>query len=446
MYAKHYFGSGDEDIKKMLERIGFSDLMELYRYSIGTDKVKIHQEPLDLPPALSEEEAKEYMEKVAQLNKMLTIFAGGGAYDTFVPSAINHIILRSEYYTAYTPYQPEVSQGTLQTMFEFQSLITELTDMEVANASVYDGATALAEAVLMSFRIAKKYKVLLPENLNPAYRRVVETYLQGIDATIESIPFDKNGRIDEEALASLIDEETASVVIQHPNYFGILEDPFRISALVKEKGKLLISVFEPTSLAILEPPGRYDADIAVAEGQPLGVPLFFGGPYVGLFTSKKKYIRQLPGRIVAVTYDEKGRRGYVTTLQTREQHIRRAKATSNICTNQQLIATMVTIYLTLMGKEGLKEAALQSFYKAEYLKEKLSEIGLEPAFRTPTFREFVVKTPMKAEEFIHEMAHRGFLVGPKVEVLGDNYLLMAATEKRRKEEIDALIEAVKEVV
>ncbi len=446
MYAKHYFGSGDEDIKKMLERIGFSDLMELYRHAVGTDRVKIHEEPLNLPPAMSEEEAREYMEKVASLNKMLTIFAGGGAYDVFVPSAINHLILRSEFYTAYTPYQPEVSQGTLQTMFEFQSLITELTDMEVANASVYDGATALAEAVLMSFRIARKYKVIVPANLNPAYRRVLETYLHGIEATILEVPFDSSGRIDEEVLSKAIDDETASVVIQHPNFFGVLEDPFRISALVKEKGKLLISVFEPTSLAILEPPGRYDADIAVGEGQPLGVPLSFGGPYVGLFTSRKKYIRQLPGRIVAVTYDQQGRRGYVTTLQTREQHIRRAKATSNICTNQQLIATIVTIYLTLMGKEGLKEASLQSFYKAEYLKEKLSEAGLEPAFRSPTFREFVVKTPMKAEEFIHELAHRGFLVGPKVEVLGDNYVLMATTEKRRREEIDALVEAIKEVV
>ena len=446
MYAKHYFGSGDEDIKKMLERIGFSDLMELYRHSIGTDRVKIHEEPLDLPPALSEEEAREYMEKVARLNQMLTIFAGGGAYDVFVPAAIDHLILRSEYYTAYTPYQPEVSQGTLQTMFEFQSLITELTDMEVSNASVYDGATALAEAALMSFRISKKYKVIIPANLNPAYKQVLETYLHGIEATIVEVPFDSSGRIDEQALSNAIDDETASVVIQHPNYFGILEDPFRISSLVKEKGKLLISVFEPTSLAILEPPGKYDADIAVGEGQPLGVPLFFGGPYVGLFTSKKKYIRQLPGRIVAVTYDQQGRRGYVTTLQTREQHIRRAKATSNICTNQQLIATIVTIYLTLMGKEGLKEAALQSFYKAEYLKEKLSDAGLEVAFKSPTFREFVVKTPMKAEEFIHELAHRGFLVGPKVEALGDNYVLMAATEKRRKEEIDALVEAIKEVV
>jgi len=439
LFARHYFGLSDNEIREILNYLGYSDLETFYKSKIPKN---LELDDFKLPPSLSEEEAREYIECLGNLNKIFKIFAGGGAYDCFTPSALNQLLLRSEFYTAYTPYQPEVSQGTLQVMFEFQSLICELTKMDVSNASVYDGATALAEAILMSFRIKNKYKVIIPKNLNPSYKEVLKTYLQNIEANLVEVNFDNYGRIDLSQLRSLIDDITASVVIQNPNYFGIIEEVFEIKKIVRTKDVLLISVFDPVSLAILSPPGEYDSDIAVGEGQPIGIPLSFGGPYVGLFTSKKEYIRQMPGRIVALTQDKYGRRGFVTTLQAREQHIRRAKATSNICTNQQLIATAVCIYLTLMGKEGLKQLAKLIFNKTEYLKEKLKQ---KLVFNSPTFREFVIKTNKKAKEVIFECAKKGFLVGPEVKLLGDNYLLIAVSEKRKKEEIDELAEILKDV-
>ncbi|MCX7948107.1 MAG: aminomethyl-transferring glycine dehydrogenase subunit GcvPA [candidate division WOR-3 bacterium] len=434
MFARHYFGLSDKEIKEILEYLGHDSLESFYKSKIPN---YYELDNFNLPLSLSEEEAREYIEKLGNLNSSFKVFAGGGAYDCFIPSAINQLLLRSEFYTAYTPYQPEVSQGTLQVMFEFQSLICELTKMEVSNASVYDGASALAEAVLMSFRIKEKYKVIIPKNLNPNYKEVLKTYLQNIDSKIVEVGFDKTGRINLDELRDKIDNETASVVIQNPNYFGIIEEVFEIREITRLKNALLISVFDPVSLAILAPPGEYDADIAIGEGQALGIPLSFGGPYVGLFTSKKQYIRQMPGRIVGITEDGRGKRGFVTVLQTREQHIRRAKATSNICTNQQLIATAVCIYLTLMGSEGLKRVALMSLYKAEYLKEKIKH---KLVFNSPTFREFVIRTNKKAEDVILECAKEGFLLGPKVSILGENYLLVAITEKRKKEEIDKLAE------
>lgn len=439
MFARHYFGLSDREIREILEYLGYDSLESFYKSKIPN---YYELDNFNLPPSLSEEEAREYIEKLGSLNSSFKIFAGGGAYDCFIPSAINQLLLRSEFYTAYTPYQPEVSQGTLQVMFEFQSLICELTKMEVSNASVYDGASALAEAVLMSFRIKEKYKVIIPRNLNPSYKEVLKTYLQNIDLEIIEVNFDETGKINLDELRDKIDNKTASVVVQNPNYFGIIEEVFEMREITRQKNILLISIFDPVSLAILSPPGEYDADIAVAEGQALGIPLSFGGPYVGLFTSKKQYIRQMPGRIVAITEDSKGRRGFVTTLQAREQHIRRAKATSNICTNQQLIATAVCIYLTLMGSEGLKKVALMSLYKAEYLKGKIKH---KLVFNSPTFREFVIRTNKKAEDVIVECAKEGFLLGPKVSILGENYLLVAVTEKRKKEEIDKLSEILYDI-
>jgi glycine dehydrogenase subunit 1 len=434
--TKHFFGLSEKDINEILNYLGYENLKDFYR-SLIPEKYKFDE--FNLPPALSEDEIREYIDNLGDLNKVLKIFAGGGAYDCFIPAVINQLLLRSEFYTAYTPYQPEVSQGTLQVMFEFQSLICELTKMDVSNASVYDGASALAEAVLMSFRIKNKYSVIIPKNLNPNYKEVLKTYLQNINAKIIEVSFNSEGRINLNELKELINNDVASVVIQNPNYFGIIEEVFEIRDIVKSKDVLLISVFDPVSLAIITPPGEYDSDIAVGEGQSLGIPLSFGGPYVGLFTAKKEYIRQMPGRIVAITEDKFGRRGFVTTLQAREQHIRRAKATSNICTNQQLMATAVTIYLTLMGKEGLTKVAKYSFYKAEYLKEKIKH---KLVFNAPTFREFVIRTNKKAKEVIFECAKEGFLVGPEVKMLGENYLLIAVTERRKKEEIDKLAEII----
>ncbi|MEO0203278.1 MAG: aminomethyl-transferring glycine dehydrogenase subunit GcvPA [candidate division WOR-3 bacterium] len=433
---KHFFGLSKKNINEILDYLKYDSLENFYK-SLIPDKFEISK--FNLPPEMSEEEVKEYIENLGGLNKSFKIFAGGGAYDCFIPSAINQLLLRSEFYTAYTPYQPEVSQGTLQVMFEFQSLICELTKMDVSNASVYDGASALAEAVLMSFRIKNKHKVIIPRNLNPNYKEVLKTYLQNLNSEIIEVSFDKDGRINLNELKELVNDNIASVVIQNPNYFGIIEEVFEIRDIVKSKDVLLISVFDPVSLAILAPPGEYDSDIAVGEGQSLGIPLSFGGPYVGLFTAKKDYIRQMPGRIVAITEDKYGRRGFVTTLQAREQHIRRAKATSNICTNQQLMATAVTIYLTLMGREGLTKVAKYSFYKAEYLKEKIKH---KLTFNAPTFREFVIKTNKKAKDVIMDCAKEGFLIGPEVKLLGENYLLIAVTERRKKEEIDKLAELV----
>ncbi len=442
MFARHFFGSSDEDIKEMLSYLGYNSLMELYRDVSGTDRIL--ESSLELPPPLSEDEAYMYMRKLADSNRKLVIFAGGGAYDVYTPRVVKHILSRSEFYTSYTPYQPEVSQGTLQVMFEFQSLMVELTGMEVANASVYDGATALAEAVLMSFRIRRRYKAIVPMNLNPTYKQVLRTYTYSIDAELVELPYDSTGRVDLEVLESLLDEDVASVILQHPNYFGILEEPFEVERIIRNRSDaLFIVVFDPVSLAILEPPGSYGADIAVAEGQSLGVPLSFGGPYVGIFTSLKKYVRQMPGRIVGLTYDKHGRRAFVSTLQAREQHIRRAKATSNICTNQQLVATHVAIYLTLMGYDGLREVALRSLHAKEYLMERLEEVGLKVHFKAPTFREFVVELPYSSDEFISKLASEGFLVGPKV---SENLVLIATTEKRSKEEIDALVEAIKRIL
>ncbi len=439
MFARHFFGLSDNDIKEILDYLGYNDLNSFYKDKIPKS---FEIDEFRLPPALSEEEVREYIDSLANLNKTFKIFAGGGAYDCFIPSALNQLLLRSEFYTAYTPYQPEVSQGTLQVMFEFQSLICELTKMDVSNASVYDGATALAEAILMSFRIKNNYKVIVPRNLNPNYKEVLKTYLQNLEAVIVEVSFDENGRINLNELRNLIDNETASVVIQNPNYFGIIEEVFEMASIVKSKNVLLISVFDPVSLAIIAPPGDYDSDIAVGEGQALGLPLSFGGPYVGLFTSKKEYIRQMPGRIVALSEDKNGRGGFVTTLQAREQHIRRSKATSNICTNQQLMATAVCIYLTLMGREGLLKVAKDSFYKSEYLKEKIRH---KLVFNSPTFREFVIRTKRKAKDVILECSKNGFLVGPEVKVLGENYLLIAITEKRKKEEIDKLAEIISDL-
>ena len=444
-----YIPHTDDDIKKMLKDIGVSSVRELLIKAVSEKFLKDYK--LNLPRPLSEYEVITLMKEIARLNAHdLVCFAGGGSYDHFIPSAVFHILQRSEFYTAYTPYQAEASQGTLQAMFEYQSVIIELTNMEVANASMYEAGSALAEAILMAFRIKKKHKVLLPKNLNPLYKSVVYTYLHNLeDSEIVEIDFDKeSGKIDLEDLVKKIDEKTACVVVQQPNFFGILEDVFDIEKIVKDKDLIFISVFYPISLGILAPPGDYGVDIAVGEGQSIGLPLSFGGPYLGVFTSRRKYIRYMPGRIVGVAEDVEGKRGYVMVLQTREQHIRREKATSNICTNQQLCALATLVYLSLMGKEGIKEVAYQSLQKAHYLADRLKEEGFEIIFKGKFFNEFVLRFENKrAEEVVKKGLERNYFLGVPLSKFGydENLLLVSVTEKRTREEIENYIKILKEV-
>ncbi|MEO0181468.1 MAG: aminomethyl-transferring glycine dehydrogenase subunit GcvPA [candidate division WOR-3 bacterium] len=445
MPIDHYLPHTPEEREEMLKAMGFSTLLDLMKAAIPEHLWT--KSGLNLPEPVSEEEAQELLEALSALNKTgKAIFIGGGAYDSYAPAIVDTIISRSEFYTAYTPYQPEVSQGTLQAMYEFQSLICQLTGMEVSNASVYDGASALAEAILMAFRVKGVHRVALPKNLNPLYRMVCETYLHGVKPEIVDVEYDqKSGTLSLESLAEALEKGPSAFVLQHPNFFGVLEDPFSVSEMVHQKGALLIAFFEPTSLGIIAPPGEYGADIAIGEAQSLGLPLSFGGPYLGLFTAKMEFIRQMPGRIVGMTQDADGKRGFVTTLQTREQHIRREKATSNICTNQQLIALAVSVYLSSMGKEGIREIANQSTQKAHYLADKIS--SLKPwriTFGGPFYREFAVSHErMNPSDAIKALSEKGFFVGP--EIPEHNSFLIAVTERRTREELDALAGAMSEI-
>ncbi len=442
-----YIPMTEDDRNEMLQRIGVSSFEELIREIPVEARFK---GKLNLPEPLSELEVRKLLQEIADQNGRLTVFAGGGAYDHYVPSIVFHIMSYPQFYTAYTPYQAEVSQGTLQAMYEYQSLICELFDMEVANASMYDGASALAEAALMSIRIRRKRNVVLyPENLNPLYKKVLLTYLHGQDDEPVEVRYDREtGRLDLDDLRSKLNENVAGVLIQHPNFFGVMEDMPEIAKMVHEAGAALVVHVDPITLGVLAPPGEYGADIATAEGQPLGLPLAFGGPYLGVFASRFEYIRQMPGRISGKTIDAAGNTGFVMTLQTREQHIRRERATSNICSNQQLCALAVAVYLSTMGKAGIKEVAEQSFYRAYYLFDKLMENGIEPAFKGTFFREFAVKTPIPASEVVDKMADKGILAGVPFSLFGmdENLLLIAVTEKRSKKEMDEYVKAFLEVV
>jgi len=394
---------------------------------------------LKISPPLSEMEIKKEITEEAKRGKELVIFAGGGVYDHYVPSAIKHITGRAEFYTSYTPYQPEVSQGTLQAIFEYQSLICELTGMEVSNASIYDGATALAEAVFMALAINKdRSKVVVSEGINPYYLEVIKTYL-GENYLFKTLSL-KGGITDTEQVAK-IDEGTACIAIQHPNFLGNLEEVSEFARYARDKGVIVILSFDPISLGLLKTPGEYKVDIATGEGQSLGIPMSLGGPHLGLFTTMKKHIRNLPGRIVGKTIDKKGKEGYVMVLQTREQHIRREKATSNICTNQQLCALASAIYLALHGWEGIGEIANKTTQKAHYLAEKLHREGFKLPYKQNFFREFVVEIPVGAKTAIKKGVKKGYLVGidlGKFKKEWQNHLLVSVTEKRTKEEMDEL--------
>ncbi len=447
MAIDHFLPHTPEERQDMLSAVGFGSVIELMKAAVP--EALWTKDDLKLPEAISESQALELAQRLSALNRSdLTVFLGGGAYDAYTPSIVDSIISRSEFYTAYTPYQAEVSQGTLQSMYEFQSLVCQLTEMEVSNASVYDGASGLAEAVLMAFRVKRNHTIALPKSLNPYYKATVETYIHGVVDQVLFYGYDEStGQVDTQDLERVLQQKPAAVVVQSPNHFGVIEDMGALADKIHESGALLISVFEPTSLGIIAPPGQYGADIAVAEAQGLGLPLSFGGPYLGLFTAKKQFIRQMPGRIVGMTQDVEGNRGFVTTLQTREQHIRRAKATSNICSNQQLIALAVSVFLSAMGKKGIQDIAQQSTQKAHYLAEKLKEVpGISMAFTGPFYREFTVfHDKLSADQVIKALAEKGFVVGPALPEICEYSFNIAITEKRTKQELDALVQALKEL-
>jgi len=436
----------DADRREMLERIGVKNFEELISNIPGDLRFK---QDFKLPEPLSEMEIAREVHQKTRCNQDISgaiNFLGGGAYDHFIPAAIAPIISRSEFYTAYTPYQPEVSQGTLQAIYEYQSMIAELMNMEVANASMYDGGSAVAEASLMAAAETSRKKILVSKAVHPHYRQIVGTYCHGQKIEIQLVELD-NGITNLLDLTARLDEDTAAVIIQHPNFLGNLEEVFEISKLTHGKGALLITSTDPISLGILEPPGNYDVDIATGEGQCLGNSLNFGGPYLGILASKLKLIRRMPGRIAGATVDSQGRRGFVLTFQTREQHIRREKATSNICTNQALNALAATVYLALMGKQGIQDVAMLCLQNSHYLADQIQQLdGYELAFSSPFFKEFVVTTPVPPAEIIEKLMLQNIYAGIDLSQFDygiEHGLLIAVTEKRTRDEMDILVEALR---
>ena len=444
-----YLPHGNDDIKQMLKKIGVDRFEDLLKNIPEILKGDIS---LELPGALSELEIQQEMHSLLKKNTachQTVSFLGAGAYDHFIPKVVDFIISRPEFATAYTPYQAEVSQGTLQAMYEFQSLICELTGMDVSNASMYDAATAMAEAVLMAKNIKrKKNEVILSEAIHPLYRMTLKTYAESLNVKLIDCPI-KNDLTDKEALKTLLNENTAAILIQSPNFFGAIEDTAFFSETAHAKDALFIQGVDPISLAILKTPGEADADIVFGEGQTLGNHLNFGGPYLGLFAAKQEYVRKMPGRIAGMTEDVDGNRGYVLTLQTREQHIRREKATSNICSNEALCALAATVFLALMGRTGLEQIANLSLQKAHYLQSKICELpGFAAANNAPFFKEFVIETPIPAKEVIEKALVNAIYAGIDLGTYfpeRSNQLLIAVTEKRTKEEIDAFLQFLKEV-
>jgi len=436
----------EQDIREMLKKIGLRNIDELFA-SIP-DTLRLRDKVLDLPTALSETELVSTFKHTQKRNPdpdEMSTFLGAGAYRHYSPALIGNLVLRGEFSTSYTPYQPEVSQGTLQAIFEFQTMIVMLTGMDIANASMYDGASALAEAVLMAHRINGKNEFLIARAVHPEYRQTVTTYLRGTDHQLIDVPYDSRGKTDLEFIRSNLSDKTSAVVLQTPNFFGIVEEYEALGKELAERDALLIvPVTEPLSLGILKPPGERGADIVVGEAQSFGLPVSFGGPYVGFFATREQYVRQVPGRVTGETTDRDGRRAFVLTLSTREQHIRRERATSNICTNQGLCALAATVYLAVMGKQGLRELAVLNLRKADYLKNKLSKVGgFEIRFNADTFNEFVLKCPKPATEVRDSLLEHKILAGLP---LGGHYpeladsLLLCATEMNTVEAIDRLTE------
>lgn len=436
----NYIPNTQYELQRMLESIGVADFEELLQAIPPSLR---YRHPLNIPQSLPESELITCLTKLSEKNKHYNVcFAGAGAYDHFIPAVIEHIISRPEFMTAYTPYQPEVAQGTLQAAYEFQSMISRLNGLPVTNASMYDGASALAEAALLAARHTHREEILISSTVNPYHIETIKTYLTGSGIKVTTVPF-VDGLTDYDHQKSKLGGNTAAFIIQNPNFLGLIEDIDNIAGDMKRYGALLVVSYDPISLGILKPPADYGADIACAEGQPLGMPLAFGGPYLGLFSVRSDLVRKMPGRLVARTTDGQGRWGFVLTLQTREQHIRREKATSNICTNQQLCTLAAAVYLAIMGKAGIKRVAELCLAKAHYAADKICELpGFKLKFSAPFFKEFVVQTPISPKKIINKLGKFDILPGVD---LGEfriglkGCLMVAVTEKITYEQIEELV-------
>jgi len=438
-----YIPNTDADRNRMLDSIGAAAVSELFEQ---VPPQLMLQRPLDIPGPLSEIELRRYAADLGKRNLDLesyVSFLGAGIYDHYIPATVPAVIGRSEFYTSYTPYQPEISQGNLQSIFEFQTLICQLTAMDVANASMYDGATALAEAALMASSITGRTEWLVSSCVHPAYRDTMRTYAWATGC--ELVEIGRSGILTDFAdMSRRITDNTACVAVQNPNFFGALESLGEAESLAHERGALFVVCFDPISLGLLKPPGEFNADICVAEGQPLGIPAGFGGPLLGLFACKKQYVRQMPGRIVGATTDTAGRRGYTLTLQTREQHIRRERATSNICTNEALYALAAAVYLTSLGKQGLRQVAELCVHKAHYAAELISSLpDYELPFEGYFFKEFVVRSDKPISELNRRLVGKKIIGGLDLERFYPDlagHMLLCVTEMRTSEEIRALVE------
>ncbi len=437
-----YLPHTNEDIAAMLQKVGSESLDDLFSGIPGDCR---RTDDLNLPQPMTEWELDNHMDALAAGNAVspdYKVFLGAGSYDHYAPVALSHLLSRSELFTAYTPYQPEISQGTLQVIYEYQTLVSRLLGMDVANASMYDGASALAEALLMAIRITRRKKVAVSRAIHPLYRQVIETYLGPTGYEIIEIPFGADGRTDLSNLEN--PEELAAVAVQSPNFFGCIEKLTQIGEAVHaHKKTLLVTAFtEPLAYGLLKSPGACGADIVCGEGQSFGIPRSYGGPGLGMFAAKKKYVRSMPGRLIGQTTDKDGKRGFVLTLATREQHIRREKATSNICSNQGLCATAATMYMASVGGTGLRELARLNYDKAAYLKNELKKAGITISFESPTFNEFVVEFPAGFEKAYNQLLEKKIIAGlplaPYYPELANHYLL-CATETASKEDMDTLV-------
>jgi glycine dehydrogenase subunit 1 len=436
-----FFPNTDEDRREMLKQIGvrsFDDLLANIPPSIRL------REMLALPKPLSEMEVLSELQGLASQNggtEEMVSFLGGGAYDHFIPAAVSAILTRPEFYTAYTPYQAEVSQGTLQAIYEYQTMICRLTGMDAANASMYDGGSAVAEGALLAIRHTDRRELVIAGKVHPRYLEIVQTYTQGWEISLRQVPLSE-GRAERRDVKEFVNEKTAAVILQQPNFYGCLEDAEEIGRIAHEAGALFIVSVDPISLGLLAPPGSYGADVVVGEGQSLGIPLSFGGPYLGIFALKAFLMRKMPGRLSGITLDSDGERGFTLTLQTREQHIRREKATSNICTNQGLMMLAACVYLCLMGKEGIRDVARLCLHKSHYLAEEIAKIpGYKLKWNQPFFKEFVVETSEQPSTMVERLSKKGILGGLDLSQYdkGVEGLLVAVTEKRTKEEMDRLL-------
>ena len=442
-----YIPHTDDERRAMLATIGVGRLDDLFD-AVPAD---VRFPDLDLPDPISELEVMEELQTLAEANldtRHFACFLGAGAYNHFIPAAVDQILRRGEFYTAYTPYQPEISQGTLQAIFEYQSLVCNLTGMDVSNASHYDGATALAEAVILALNHhrGKRRKVVLSPAVHPQFRQVVRTYTQGMGLTVLGDEACCNGPAD---LATLIDANTALVAVQYPDFFGHIVDFTELAETAHAAGALLCVAVNPLALGMLQPPASFGADVVVGEGQPLGIPLSYGGPYLGIFTTRNEFVRKMAGRLVGETVDSRGQRGYVLTLTPREQHIRREKATSNICTNQGLMALASAVYLSLMGKAGLRQVAELCYHKAQYAAGAIARLdGYRIWNEAPFFNEFVVACPRPVAEINDLLLSEydilgGYDLGPSYPELRD-HMLLAVTEMNSRQQIDDLVEALEE--